>query len=201
MRHERHERPHSVRQTQPGRVERPTRPPKFDPTNLSASTSATIDYPPPRRTTTRKRTTIGPNIFPSSSDSELAPGSNTPSKRSWTNQNQGEKMGDARMDELVGLGRLVVDLQLRGPGLGGRVQDERYESVAIRAGGIGDGNAMRMDGGFGAGVGECWERVGRQRQCRLWRPFKLHCSRSRRMRMLRRARADFVGSEWEGSGG
>ncbi|EUC55059.1 zinc C2H2 finger protein [Rhizoctonia solani AG-3 Rhs1AP] len=63
MRHERNERTHLVRQTQPGRIKRPTRAPsKFDAAPRS----------PPRRMSTRKRKSVAPGIYvdPSESDFE-----------------------------------------------------------------------------------------------------------------------------------
>ncbi|KAF8598592.1 hypothetical protein BDV93DRAFT_526682 [Ceratobasidium sp. AG-I] len=150
MRHERNERTHLVRQTQPGRVKRPTRSSKSDPNNPSASGLSTIDDPPPRRTSTRKRKTIGPNVFPSSSDSELDPDSDGPSKRTRTNHDQGDEDAEVGMDELVNHGQLVIDPQLHGLGPGGRVQDEDYE---IGAGGVGVGDVMGVDGGLGVGGG------------------------------------------------
>ncbi|CAE7096628.1 unnamed protein product [Rhizoctonia solani] len=65
MRHERNERTHLVRQTQPGRIKRPTRAPsKLDHNTMSSS--------PPRRMSTRKRKTVTPGVYldPSESDFE-----------------------------------------------------------------------------------------------------------------------------------
>lgn len=135
------------------RVKRPTRTSKPDPTDPSASTSSTIDDPPPRRTSTRKRKTIGPNVFPSSSDSELEPDSDGPSKRPRTHRIHGhEDAEESGLGELVGMpdehGQLVIDPQLHGLGPSDRVQDEDYESI-----GVGVGDAMGVDGGLGVGVG------------------------------------------------
>ncbi|KAH7335766.1 hypothetical protein B0J17DRAFT_667697 [Rhizoctonia solani] len=65
MRHERNERTHLVRQTQPGRIKRPTRIP-------SKSDVHSIPPSPPRRMSTRKRKTVGPDVYlePSESDFE-----------------------------------------------------------------------------------------------------------------------------------
>ncbi|CAE6441480.1 unnamed protein product [Rhizoctonia solani] len=65
MRHERNERTHLVRQTQPGRIKRPTRiPSKSDVHSMPPS--------PPRRMSTRKRKNVAPGVYlePSESDFE-----------------------------------------------------------------------------------------------------------------------------------
>ncbi|CAE6512726.1 unnamed protein product [Rhizoctonia solani] len=64
MRHERNERTHLVRQTQPGRIKRPTRTPSKHDTNPMPRS--------PRRMSTRKRKIVAPGVYvdPSESDFE-----------------------------------------------------------------------------------------------------------------------------------
>ncbi|CAE6463709.1 unnamed protein product [Rhizoctonia solani] len=65
MRHERNERTHLVRQTQPGRIKRPTRAPSKSDVNLAPPS-------PPRRMSTRKRKNMTPGVYvdPPESDFE-----------------------------------------------------------------------------------------------------------------------------------
>ncbi|GAB1524500.1 hypothetical protein RhiTH_007654 [Rhizoctonia solani] len=64
MRHERNERTHLVRQTQPGRIKRPTRP-------SSKSDVNPMPPSPPRRMSTRKRKNMTPGVYADPSESDF----------------------------------------------------------------------------------------------------------------------------------
>ncbi|KAG8787120.1 hypothetical protein FRC12_015887 [Ceratobasidium sp. 428] len=154
MRHERNERTHLVRQTQPGRIKRPTRSnskSEFDP-----STSDPLLQP--RRQSTRKRKSLLPNTVDMyASDDEDQDQDQDSEEDEDLDSGLGEPGGKrARMDDLVGLAEMVggdAGLGLGdggdgGLGLGG-VEVETSGQLVIDPQLHGLGGTVRADGDEG----------------------------------------------------
>ncbi|KAG8706023.1 hypothetical protein FRC09_002617 [Ceratobasidium sp. 395] len=100
MRHERNERTHLVRQTQPGRIKRPTR--SNSKSEFDSSTSDPLLQP--RRQSTRKRKSLLPNTVDMYASDDEDP---DPDQDSDDGEDLDSSPKRARMDDLVGLAEIV----------------------------------------------------------------------------------------------
>ncbi|KAF8750948.1 hypothetical protein RHS01_09009 [Rhizoctonia solani] len=115
MRHERNERTHLVRQTQPGRIKRPTRP-------SSKSDVNPMPPSPPRRMSTRKRKNMTPGVYadPSESDFEDDEGDYS---RGTVNDSGSVKLEPAHPSVTLGHNPISNSTGLSGPSIDGGMED------------------------------------------------------------------------------